>query len=755
MNITTNNEKIKLHQQHIPQELIELRQWVAWAGTENGNGKLGKTPINPETGRYAKANDPETWGTFEEALACCQENGLQGIGFVFSENDRYVGIDLDKCRDPETGEFESKAKEIIDLFKSYTEISPSGNGAHILLKGRLPAGGRKNEKVEIYDQSRFFTVTGNHVEGTPSTIYDRNEDIETFYRSVFEQSANNEELTKPQLGQDDELIEIAMNAENGEKFGRLWNGDYYGYPSQSEADLALCRMLAFYTDCDSRQIDRLFRQSGLYRSKWDRRHHGDGRTYGVATIQKAIEATTETYNPGQIQVVSDHTEQTFKLTDLGNAERLVAQHGRDIRYCHAWKKWLIWDGIHWAVDRTDAVKQKAKEAVRSIYGEAKKATDDSKRQAIAKHAMNSESDSRIRAMLSLAKSEPGIPILPEQLDQDPWLLTCLNGTIDLRTGKVQPHQRDHLITQLAPVEHNPDATCPKWYAFLDRIMDGNENLIAFLERAIGYSLTGDTSEQCLFILYGTGANGKSTFLQAVSSILGDYAKQTPTETLLVKQRGAIPNDVARLKGARLVTASEAEADQRLAESLIKQMTGSDTVSARFLHQEWFDFQPTHKIFLGTNHKPVIKGTDHAIWRRIRLVQFEVTIPEPERDLKLLDKLREELPGILAWAVRGCLEWGQNGLGEPDEVKDATQNYRNEMDILAQFFTDCCVENPSATVKTKDLYEAYSNWCENNGETASKKRAFGMRLQEKGFKSIRIGSTGARGWKGVGLLTQQA
>lgn len=746
----SNNSKIVLHQQNIPQELIALSQWVAWEGKENGNGKLSKKPINPKTGTNAKTNHSDTWGTFEQALACCQSNNLQGIGFVFSENDRYVGIDLDKCRDPETGEFESKAREIIDLFKSYTEISPSGNGAHILLKGRLPAGGRKNEKVEIYDQSRFFTVTGNHVEGTPSAIFDRDEDIETFYRTAFESSTSNGDLTNPQLGQDDELIERAMNAENGEKFGRLWNGDYYDYPSQSEADLALCKMLAFWTSRDSIKIDRLFRQSGLYRSKWDQRHHGDGRTYGHATIQKAIETTAETYNPGQIQVASDDTEQTFKLTDLGNAERLVAQHGNDIRYCHTWKKWLIWDGIHWAVDRTDAVKQKAKKAVRTIYGEAKKATDDSKRQAIAKHAMNSESDSKIRAMLSLAKSEPGIPILPEQFDQNPWLLTCLNGTIDLRTGELQPHQRDHLITQLAPVEYNPDATCPKWDVFLDRIMDGNENLIAFLERAIGYSLTGDTSEQCLFILYGTGANGKSTFLQAVSSMLGDYAKQTPTETLLVKQRGAIPNDVARLKGARLVTASEAEADQRLAESLIKQMTGSDTVSARFLHQEWFDFQPTHKIFLGTNHKPVIKGTDHAIWRRIRLVPFEVTIPEPERDLKLLDKLKEELPGILAWAVRGCLEWAQNGLGEPDEVKNATRDYRNEMDVLAQFFTDCCVENPSATATSKKLYEAYETWCNENGETALKKRAFGMTIRERGFKSIQIGSTRARGWKGIQL-----
>ena len=223
---------------------------------------------------------------------------------------------------------------------------------------------------------------------------------------------------------------------------------------------------------------------------------------------------------------------------------------------------------------------------------------------------------------------------------------------------------------------------------------------------IGYSLTGDTGEQCLFILYGSGANGKSTFLQAASFMCGDYSQQTPTETLLVKKKGSIPNDVARLKGARLVTASEAEEGQCLVESLIKQMTGQDTLSARFLHQEWFEFEPTHKIFLGTNHKPVIKGTDHAIWRRIKLIPFDVTIPEEERDNRLLSKLRDELPGILAWAVRGCLDWQEHGLGEPSKVKSATQDYRSEMDALAQFRADCCIEDSGEKVAVGKLVAYY-------------------------------------------------
>ena len=248
---------------------------------------------------------------------------------------------------------------------------------------------------------------------------------------------------------------------------------------------------------------------------------------------------------------------------------------------------------------------------------------------------------------------------------------------------------EHFITKLAPVNFEPDAACPRWLEFLSRIMDGNEQLIDFLQRAVGYALTGETSEQCLFIFYGSGANGKSTFLQTMSYVLGDYSMSTPTETLLVKRRGAIPNDVARLKGARFVIACEADAENRLAESLIKQMTGGDTISARFLHQEWFDFEPTHKVFFGTNHKPVIKGTDYAIWRRIRLVPFEITIPEGERDKNLPEKLKAEADGILAWAVQGCLVWQQQGLGVPEEVKAATDSYREEMDILGEFLKDRC------------------------------------------------------------------
>jgi putative DNA primase/helicase len=355
-------------------------------------------------------------------------------------------------------------------------------------------------------------------------------------------------------------------------------------------------------------------------------------------------------------------------------------------------------------------------------------------------------------MISLAESE--VPIGPDELDQDPWLFNCKNGTLDLRSGRLRPHRREDFITKMAPVAYTPGSPHPVWDSFLERVLGGDQDLMSFMQRAIGYSLTGSTDEQCLFILYGLGANGKTTFLQAVSEIMSEYAMQTPTETLLVKGKGAIPNDVARLKGARFVTASEAEAEQQLAENLITQMTGGDTMSARFLHQEYFDFKPTHKLFLGTNHKPVIKGTDHAIWRRIRLIPFEVTIPEAERNPKMPEKLRDEAEGILAWAVEGCRLWLAEGLGLPPAVKKATDGYRSEMDVIAQFIAECCELGEGLMVTSHDLYQAFAEWCNNSGEQPVSKKLLNLRLREIGYEAAnKVGPRRQRGLKNLALIAR--
>ncbi len=420
----------------------------------------------------------------------------------------------------------------------------------------------------------------------------------------------------------------------------------------------------------------------------------------------------------------------FNLTDMGNAERFVAHHGRDVRYCYPWGKWLVWTGAHWERDDSGRVHRLAKEAVRGIYAEASAAEDEGRRKAIAQHATRSEAEARIKAMLELAKSE--VPVSPDDLDADPWLLNVPNGALDLKSGELRPHRREDLLTKMVGAEYNPDAPAPAWAAFLERVLPGEE-LRRFVRRAAGYSLTGDTSEQVMFINHGGGNNGKSTFQEALSEALGDYAMRAPTEMLMVKRGGGVPNDVARLKGGRFVTASETEEGRRLAESLVKDLTGQDTITARFMRAEFFDFKPSHKLWLSTNHKPEIKGTDNAIWRRIRLVPWSVVVPPAERDRELPEKLRAELAGVLAWAVRGCIEWRREGLGESEEVRVATAEYRAEQDVLAAFIEEVCVVRPEAWVRFADLHGAYAAWCEEARERAENKRGFGARLKERGFE----------------------
>jgi putative DNA primase/helicase len=284
-------------------------------------------------------------------------------------------------------------------------------------------------------------------------------------------------------------------------------------------------------------------------------------------------------------------------------------------------------------------------------------------------------------------------------------------------------------------------------------MNDNAELISFLQRAVGYSLTGSTREQCLFMLYGCGANGKTTFLEAISDVLAGYAQRTPTDTLLAKDTSGISNDIARLKGARFVVASEVEEGKRMAESLVKQMTGGEKMTARFMRAEYFEFMPHFKLWVGTNHKPVIRGTDQAIWRRIKLIPFNVTIPPEERDKNLLNKLRREMPGILNWAVMGCMDWQKNGLGEPEEVIKATNDYRSEMDVLTRFVSDCCTTATQRGTKSSELYKKYAEWSKDNGEFALSQTKFSTRMQEKGFNKTRTN----RGmvWEGIAIVDDDA
>jgi len=474
----------------------------------------------------------------------------------------------------------------------------------------------------------------------------------------------------------------------------------------------------------------------------------------IAKSAAAYPTTAKIYPINQSDVGGFSTPKTienvFPLTDLGNAERLVHYHGADLRFCHPWGKWIVWDEKRWSIDNTGEPNRRAFDTVRQMLSEAAKIEDEKERRARVKWEQKSESSKARREMLDNAKSIKGIPILPDDMDKHLWTLNVTNGEIDLKTGKLGEHKRENLITKLAPVTYDPNAKCPTWETFLNRIMNGNTGLIEFLQCAIGYALTGDTGEQCLFILYGSGANGKSVFLDTVSALFGeDYSQNTPASTLMVKRNEGIPNDIAALKGARFITAIEAEEGQRLAESLVKGMTGGDKMTARFMRGEFFSFIPEFKLFLATNHVPQIRGTDHSIWRRINLIPFEVTIPVEERDRNLSSKLRNELSGILNWAITGCLRWQQKGLGIPKEVAAATDDYRTQMDAIGAFIEECCTIYENAKVSAGDLYKEYTIWTEENGERALNKRQLSQRLGERGFRNER-GAGGWYFWKGIGL-----
>lgn len=449
---------------------------------------------------------------------------------------------------------------------------------------------------------------------------------------------------------------------------------------------------------------------------------------------------------------SPRIEVGINLTDLGNAKRLVSEHGGDIRYCYPWGKWLIWNGQYWQEDTLGEIYRKAKDVIRLILREASNEKDDKRRKELECYSLRCESQNKLSAMIKLAESE--VPILPKDFDRDPWLFNVGNGTLYLLDGSLQHHDREDFITKVSPIDFDPDALCPAWIEHLNKIFAGNQNLIGFHQRWSGYCLTGSIDERKLLIQHGGGANGKTVTTGTIATVLGDYALRTPAETLLIKRDGSIPNDVAALKGVRFVYCSEAEQDKRLAESLVKDLTGGDTISARFMRGEWFQFKPTFKIILSTNHRPIIRGTDQGIWDRIRLLPFTVRIPEEERrpQDEMLARFKDESDGILTWMAKGCLEWIRSGLNCPDEVKAATQGYREEMDFLGDFILDCCVEGKDESVTSKILYEKFRDWSLSEGykeKDILSRNALGRRLSERGFVRDRTGKE--RKWHGIGLI----
>ena len=747
----------------IPDELKALPRWVCWRAIpkpmKDGSTKLSKQPINPRTGGLAQSNNPQTWTDFDTAVAASVD--YAGIGFMFAGSG-YIGIDIDNRPEEldayRNGDYSTIFGQMNDALQTYMEFSQSGNGVHFIGRGTLPDKDFKNSVVgiEMYTGARFFVMTGNLCTEFVD-INNITEAVKPFYAQYKTGQAEKQAAglpagtprqlpLQPCAASAQEIIDRASRSRQGQKFAALYEGDTTGYNSNSEADMAFCNMLAFWCQGDMQLMDEIFRSSGLMREKWDRKQ--SGTTYGAITLQKAVDDLSTIYTGHSDSSGSDYaitirqaaetaapsvSGKMYRFDDTGNAERLFDAFGEMLRFCYTDKKWLYYFEGKWYTDNIGYIRQLADSATmlqeqeRVLY-----AHDEEMLKAFDRHLKKSRSFAGKTAMIR--EAEHYAPILPQHLDRNKSVIGAKNGIIDLRTGELLPHDREAYLTKQSPVIYNPDAPAPKlWLQFLHDIFGGDPYMLEYIQKCVGYSLTGSTSEQCAFFLFGTGRNGKSTFLEIVRGILGDYATNIQPQTIMVnpKSGNAPSSDIARLKGARLVTSVEPNEGMRLDEGLLKQLTGDDVVTARKMFSEEFEFKPEFKLWMATNHKPLIRGTDTGIWRRIHLIPFEVQIPLDRVDKKLKYKLVKEAEGILKWAVQGCLKWQNEGLTMPQKVLEAVREYQHEMDVISAFLDACCVTGEGET-KASKLYAVYAKWAEEHNEYLMSSTKFGTELKRKGI-----------------------
>ena len=728
---------MKTRIENIPQELREVKQWVCWVGQD-------KVPKNPYTGGNAKSNDPQTWATFEQAVEACDRYHFDGLGFMFAPP--FFGVDLDHCLDDL-----DFCDEFVETLQSYAEISKSGSGIHIICRGTLPAGARRKGSVEMYSSGRYFICTGNLYNQKYTQVVDCTESIKVLHSKYLPSATPKAEMRKQVFVDldDQQVIDKARSCKSGQLFSMLYSGNWKGiYTSQSEADLALCNHLAFWTGCNEQQMDRIFRSSGLMRDKWDKKR-GD-ITYGAGTIGKAVASCTNVYEPEKYQddtslaigFFQDGTsgaieefKKQYDMTDTGNAHRLYDKFGSVIRYSYNRKKWYFWDGKMWQLDDSGEVKKMADEICEDLKQEAFLIQDDDLQDRAMKFAKKTASSHNKEAMIKECQHLFDIPASPDAFDSYTDYLNCQNGIVNLRNGELMPHDSNFMMSKICYAEYDTRHKKPQlWLSFLDDVTAGDKELQEYIQRCVGYSLSGSIQEQCAYFLYGMGNNGKSTFLDTLADLFGSYAANAQPDTLMVQNKisGGANSDIARLKSARFVTTEEPTEGVRLNEGLLKQLTGGSKVTCRFLYGDEFEYTPEFKIWMATNHKPVIRGTDLGIWRRIKLIPFEVNIPKEKVDKNLKYKLRKEFPQILAWAVEGCIKWQREGITDPKRVVDATKDYKKEMDLIAGFVEQCLEIDYDTEnwLPASDLFTAYIKWAKANNEYEMSSKKFFVEATKK-------------------------
>lgn len=738
--------------ENIPDELRQLNQWglykLKWIEERKKNTKI---PYDAHNGEKSKSNDPTTWCSFEEAYEALQLNAddFQGLAFFFANG--YAGIDIDHVEDDleryRSGDYEDNiVSEFMNATHSYTELSQSKTGIHIIFKGEIPGSRRRKNNIEMYSEGRFFALTGNVISST-NTI--NQADISVLYEKYLGQSKvvpiNDSEPIDNNLSEFD-IIQRAIESKSGAQFKSLMYGGWEKfYTSQSEADLAFANYLAFWTGRDFHKMDAIFRQSSLYRAKWDERH--GKTTYGVATLNKAINDTNNVFTNPEHRTIRHYNFGFAKnerkkefpprsWDDTGATDRFMDLFGTLVKYSYINKNWYVYNGSYWEVDQSGQIHKFMDAMVETIGKETIRIPEDTSeddKKALEKNfkkfVKSSRSNRSKKSVIDELKHR--VPVAPNEFDKDKTLLNVSNGYIDLSSGELHDHDISKVFSKEANVEYSDTMPAPEWEKFLNQTFGGDQELIDYVQTAVGYSMTGSVKEQLMFILYGNGRNGKSVFLETISNLLGSYAKTIQASSIMVKQNSSGPNsDIARLAGARLVTSSEPNEGLRMDEGLVKQLTGGDKVVARQLYGQEFEFEPEFKLWLATNHKPIIRGTDDGIWRRIRLIPFTIQVPDNKVDKDLKYKLARESVGILNWAVDGALKWQRNGLITPQSIVDASQGYRQEMDVLSGFVSDECQTGPDYEVKSSDLYQAYKKWSDMNSEYQMSSRKFSQEMSEK-------------------------
>lgn len=777
-------DEVKKLLEDFPQELKDLEIWCNWRFSYNKDGGKRKIPVNSLTGDNAKSNNPDTWSDFETALKRVNNISGQSRGLGLMLVPPYVGIDLDNIEEDVerhiAGDFDNNiVSEFAHLVDSYIETSPSGTGVHMIGKGILPDGRRHRDDVEMYNTTRFFTVTGRSI--GPNHIKDDTDigNIPKLHEKYLQKGdpvhvkVDRQRLSSEIGGNnltDEEVVEVASRSKKqGEAFKKLFSGDWSKYKSQSQADLAFTNMLAYWTAKDDCQMDRIFRSSGLMRAKWDELRGND--TYGDMTIDKSLVGVKDVYNPSAFKskvygddvkvykapklgvsvkdewkankdepILEESGEFPLRLADdTGNAERLIDRYGDIFKYHFKQGKYYVYNGQFWEKDDEGLARGLANHTVNAIAGEdwtqgidtsTKEGQEalEKKQESQAKHVTRSRSRASKDNMLVLAQVY--VPVNDDYFDQDNHLINTKNGYVDLRNGEFHKSNKDMMFSMMADAEYDKGAKPTKWLNFLDRVFDGNQELIDFIQRGAGYSLTGEINEEVLFLLLGDGGNGKSTFLETLKAALGSYTNNINVSSLGFRAEGSIKNDWAKLKGARLVSTSEPSKGFKFDEGQLKDMTGGEEVTSRFLFGEEFNYTPNFKLWIATNHKPVIVGEDDGIWRRFMLIPFDVKFEGKDKNDRLKQELLEELPGILQWAIDGAVEWYRIGLNPPTIVTDAVDEYRGDMDVIGKFIEENCIVGSGKQVKASEVWSRFKEWTATNLHDPTNHTLFGQEFVKR-------------------------